>query len=326
MYHVIESGFSGQFQNTTPNIIIYNIFLKFSNNDVFINDYNSNFVISYEDIEHTDLDVNIRNSPLYVNMTTLYIDTQLVFDNITNTYHLPVPFKLLNKYTKAVLTEFNFNIALVDLSGNNLTDLFNTGDDFCVVTTYDYGDPPLYFPISGPHNIIAQANFTNIDISCLDEDTLILTDNGYVKASEININDKLVGLNNKSSKVIKINKTQVISTNDLYEIEANAFGNDMPFKSFILTGEHGINIKNNQFYHPLHKTNNKIKQLTLPTYVNLYNFILDNKNALICANGLFIEQERRNTKWSCKKINNEYNCYDMTQNCDYVNYIRTKGI
>ena len=136
----------------------------------------------------------------------------------------------------------------------------------------------------------------------------------------------MIGLNNKLSKVIRINKTQVILTNDLYEIEANAFGNDMPFKSFVLTGEHGINIKNNIFYHPLHKTNNKIKQIIIPTYVNLYNFILENRNALMCANGLFIEQERRNTKWSCKKINNEYVCYDNTIRKDYINYIRTKII
>ena len=120
MYYVIESGFSGQFQNSGTNIVIYNIFLKFSNNDAFIEDYNNNFIITYNNVDYPDLTVDNVASELYVNMTTLNLNTQLLLNNLTNKYNLEHPFKLLNKDTRAVLTEFNFDIESTDISGNHV--------------------------------------------------------------------------------------------------------------------------------------------------------------------------------------------------------------
>jgi len=152
--------------------------------------------------------------------------------------------------------------------------------------------------------------------SCLLKGTLILTSNGEVPIENIQVGDKVILSNGKTSKIIHTRYEEFDSANpiDLYKINKCAFATNVPSQDLYLSPRHVFGI-NGKLYHPEHLTLEGVEKCLDKTEFTLYNIQLeDYLDGLLIANGLEVEGYLDD-----KQVKSKHDLLSLNWSCEYKN-------
>lgn len=147
-------------------------------------------------------------------------------------------------------------------------------------------------------------------VSCLTENTTVLTPNGYIKIDNLKNNDLIITSDNRIVPIIKFIKfyAQPNKNNNPYLIPSNSISSNYPPNDVIISGKHLIKF-NNGWIQPRYGFNKKLFiQLNYTSPILYFHIILPNffTDFIVINNGCVVESFGNNLPIKLKKINNLY--------------------